>query len=340
MSSSSSLLSSSWNDNDGNNNNISSLGQQSLIRCIPPLSGDNYKGSSGRIGILGGSKRYTGAPYYAAMASLKVGADLSFVFCAEEAAIPIKCYSPELMVAPVYQSKEFDTTTTVLPNNEQIMDSNSHAQQLVDDMVHEVTSMMDKLHALVIGPGLGRCPMVFRAVSRIIQEAQSKHQLPLVLDADALFLLTQPEYWQILTNDSIVVLTPNAMERKRLDESNVVLPDTCVILEKGATDKIQPVNQQWQSFHCQEVGGLKRSGGIGDVLAGTVGTVLAWNNILTQQGSACKDDVPLACWTACCFVKRATKVAFGIHQRGMTAPDVLHALGPSINDMTNNAVNN
>jgi NAD(P)H-hydrate repair Nnr-like enzyme with NAD(P)H-hydrate dehydratase domain len=33
-----------------------------------------------------------------------IGADLAFVFCAEEAAIPIKSYSPELMVAPVYSS--------------------------------------------------------------------------------------------------------------------------------------------------------------------------------------------------------------------------------------------
>jgi hypothetical protein len=37
-----------------------------------------------------------------------IGADLAFVFCAEEAAIPIKSYSPELMVAPVYSSIEFD----------------------------------------------------------------------------------------------------------------------------------------------------------------------------------------------------------------------------------------
>ena len=42
------------------------------------------------------------------MASLKVGADLAFVFCAQEASVPIKCYSPELMVAPVYSAAEFD----------------------------------------------------------------------------------------------------------------------------------------------------------------------------------------------------------------------------------------
>ena len=82
--------------------------QDAMIHCILPLSSDSHKGSSGRIGVLGGCAQYTGAPYYAAMSSLKTGSDLAFVFCAQEASIPIKCYSPELMVAPVYQAKDFD----------------------------------------------------------------------------------------------------------------------------------------------------------------------------------------------------------------------------------------
>ena len=46
------------------------------------------------------------------------------------------------------------------------------------------------LHALVIGPGLGREPAVLEAVMRIIEKAKVR-QLPLVLDADGLWLLTQ-----------------------------------------------------------------------------------------------------------------------------------------------------
>lgn len=88
------------------------LRKRALQECILPLSSSSYKGSSGRVGVLGGSARYTGAPYYASMAALKVGADLAFCFCAEEASIPIKCYSPELMVAPIYSAKEFDAAAT------------------------------------------------------------------------------------------------------------------------------------------------------------------------------------------------------------------------------------
>ncbi len=52
----------------------------------------------GRVGVFGGSEDYTGAPYFASMAALRMGADLTYVFTAEEAAPALKGYSPELMV--------------------------------------------------------------------------------------------------------------------------------------------------------------------------------------------------------------------------------------------------
>jgi len=340
--------------------------QKAMERCIVPLSASSYKGSSGRVGVLGGSARYTGAPYYAAMASLKVGADLAFCFCAEEAAIPLKSYSPELMVIPVYKASTFDEA---VQNEEEIIsieddddDNNSDydkgTEQLVKKMVEEVCSMMDKMHVLVIGPGLGRCPLVLEATAQIIRTAQSKFHLPLVIDADALFLLTLPKYRNnLLSNDSSVILTPNAMELKRIRESagnntdnNTDLPERCLIIEKGAVDIIRPANSALScsdddtnnnAIHiCDEVGGLKRSGGIGDILAGTIGSLVAWNNILTNRGKATCDDLPLSCWTACCFVKRATKVAYDRHRRSMTAPDILEELGPVIDHMTTAEDNN
>jgi ATP-dependent NAD(P)H-hydrate dehydratase len=40
----------------------------------------SYKGSSGKTGTVGGCFEYTGAPYYAAIASLRSGSDLAHVF--------------------------------------------------------------------------------------------------------------------------------------------------------------------------------------------------------------------------------------------------------------------
>jgi NAD(P)H-hydrate repair Nnr-like enzyme with NAD(P)H-hydrate dehydratase domain len=38
-----------------------------------------------------------------------VGADLAYILTAREAAVPIKSYSPELMVTPVYDSADLHT---------------------------------------------------------------------------------------------------------------------------------------------------------------------------------------------------------------------------------------
>lgn len=45
---------------------------QLLQKSIPPLDGTQHKGQAGRIGIVGGSLEYTGAPYFAGIAALKV----------------------------------------------------------------------------------------------------------------------------------------------------------------------------------------------------------------------------------------------------------------------------
>ncbi len=89
------------------------------ISCEIQPSQPSHKGDHGKIGsksvspeafisfflpsavVLGGSFDYTGAPYFAAISALKAGADLAYVFCEKDAAIPIKSYSPELMVSGI-----------------------------------------------------------------------------------------------------------------------------------------------------------------------------------------------------------------------------------------------
>jgi ATP-dependent NAD(P)H-hydrate dehydratase len=318
------------------------LREAAVQRVVLPLSPDSYKGSSGRVAVLGGSARYTGAPYYAAMAALQAGADLAYVFTATEAALPIKTYSPELMVQSVYTAADFDQVV-----KRQELDSDQ-ALALVQDMVDQVVHELDRLHCLVIGPGMGRCPLVMKAVAQILVAARIRN-VHVVLDADALFMLSLPEYRHILSGYSKAVLTPNVVEYKRLFPTSESNAEEMVksahlkhvtIVRKGKEDVVVVVqdddDDKNDATHmiCFEPGGLKRSGGIGDVLAGTLGTTLAWHSILVQRGVASADDLPLSCWTACCFVKRATYTAFQEKRRSMTAPDVMQALGPSIDQMT------
>ena len=81
----------------------------------------------------------------------RVGADLAFVFTAQEAAIPLKCYGPELMVLPMYSVAEFDLAA-----------SSEEREQLVARGVAKVKEALSRVHALLIGPGLGRHPQVWR----------------------------------------------------------------------------------------------------------------------------------------------------------------------------------
>lgn len=346
-----------------------------LSRTIPPLTSKSHKGSSGRVSILGGSAKYTGAPYYAAMSALRAGSDLAYVQCALEASHPIKCYSPELMVEAVYDGAAFDSSAAAdgasLSKNHRGTGGDGEQQQqpqlssdhpLIRGMVKKVTDLMDRMHVLVIGPGLGRCPMVMTAVASIVTEAK-RRGLPLVLDADALYMLCLDENRHLLVggDDEIgdagtdsprpmIILTPNVVEYKRLVDSigggseeelyNVL--QGVIIVQKGCVDQIKYWSgSTLQKMVCSEEGGLKRSGGIGDILAGTIGTFAAWNQILHNDQNLNKgdddkivDDLVLACWMACCVTKRATRLAFMKKKRSMTAPDILEEIGLVVDTIT------
>ena len=204
-------------------------------------------------------------------------------------------------------------------------------RSLIDNMVSAVVEIMDKMHALVIGPGLGRCPLVMKATARIMQEAMDRN-LFLVIDADGLFLLTQEPYRDILGHYENVVLTPNVVEYKRLQDANDgdltrAFPKA-IIVKKGAHDEI--LRDGNQVMVCEEEGGLKRSGGIGDVLAGTLGTFLAWNEILRSRDATV--DRAWSCWCACYLVKCSTRHAYELKGRSMTAPDVLSSIWANVDD--------
>eukprot|EP00580_Thalassiosira_gravida_P017338 CAMPEP_0201667866 /NCGR_PEP_ID=MMETSP0494-20130426/17134_1 /ASSEMBLY_ACC=CAM_ASM_000839 /TAXON_ID=420259 /ORGANISM="Thalassiosira gravida, Strain GMp14c1" /LENGTH=424 /DNA_ID=CAMNT_0048148025 /DNA_START=195 /DNA_END=1469 /DNA_ORIENTATION=- len=383
---------------------------------FPPLTPSSHKGSHGRIAIFGGSEKYAGAPYYAAQSALHAGIDLATVFCAKEASVPIKCYSPELMVQGVYSVEELDTLldqergllealeqckqSNDLMTNEmnemdmlQTMEKLEHSKEKqniliqselkkddqmellverlekmkhleeelqilrkrqqvsVASIVHTITSTFPTLHALCIGPGLGRHPLVFSAAEKVIRKAIESN-LTLVLDADALFMLSLKEYRSLLgeiRGYDRCVMTPNLMETRRLDEATSkemeagesVAEYGNIVVQKGHTDTI---THGCHTMQCKEEGGLKRSGGIGDVLAGTITAFMAWNAILE------KDNTPngnidgkavnrqhiqrvFASWAACCAVKRGTRIAFQKQRRAMSALDVSGEIGEVLGSM-------
>ena len=70
-------------------------------QAIPKMSKTMHKGQNGRISLVGGSREYAGAPFFASMSALRVGADLAYVLTTTDASPVIKSYSPELIVLPI-----------------------------------------------------------------------------------------------------------------------------------------------------------------------------------------------------------------------------------------------
>lgn len=54
-------------------NKMDSSSLMHLVKSsVPALTADKHKGQAGRIGIVGGSLEYTGAPYFSGISALKV----------------------------------------------------------------------------------------------------------------------------------------------------------------------------------------------------------------------------------------------------------------------------
>ena len=133
---------------------------ENVKRFIPPLSGKLHKGQAGKIGVLGGSREYTGAPYYAAYTALKTvcafcinfiinfkGCDIAHIFCTESAGTAIKAYSPELIVHPFIK----DTLPKELPKEEQ----DAKKEAIANEVVEHISPWLKAIHVLIVGPGLG-----------------------------------------------------------------------------------------------------------------------------------------------------------------------------------------
>ncbi|KAG8935687.1 hypothetical protein FRC02_006963 [Tulasnella sp. 418] len=251
------------------------MASKSLIdqvkQIIPPLTGKLHKGQAGRVGVVGGSADYTGAPFFSAISVLRVGADLSHVICGPSAASVIKSYSPDLIVHPI------------------ISDETSSSS-----FKSELEGILQRLHVLVIGPGLGREEST-QSLGRVAIELAKEQDKYIVLDADGLYLIQNEPH--LVKNYRKAVLTPNVVEFGRLCDSMKVPKDSppdqlapllskafgnVTILQKGANDIISN-GDRTETIDIQ--GGLKRVGGQGDILSGVVGTFLAWGKTFEEKNN-------------------------------------------------------
>jgi NAD(P)H-hydrate epimerase len=259
---------------------------------FPGRKKNAHKGEAGRVLVVGGSKDFTGAPYFAAMAALKAGCDLAYVAAPEEPAERVASMAPDLIVYPL-ESEYYVSKSDV----------------------KEI--LKKKFDVLCIGNGLGTEEESLAATRDIVKKTKK----PVVIDGDGLKAVA-PIVGELGGN---VILTPHAEEFRVLfglqgNERNAkkigktIKP---VILLKGSTDIIV----QGERVKLNDSGNpYMAKGGTGDILAGLCAGFMA-------QGV---DPFLSACLGA--LVNGvAGDLAYSEESVSMTASDVLGRIGEVIN---------
>ncbi len=280
---------------------------QAVLPLLKPRHFTAHKGDSGHVLVLGGDKRLGGAAIMAAEAAARAGAGTVTLVTRPAHVSPTLARRPEVMVRGIGGKGA----------------KREELSQGLDDLVtgHSV---------IVLGPGLGQSDWSRRLLRAVIQ-VQQRRELYMVLDADALNLLALMRE-EICPGLSLPqtkwVVTPHPGEAARLLGCNTadVQVDrfaaarqlqqqwAAVALLKGAGTVIASKSE---TDICTEGNPGMASGGMGDVLAGITGGLMAQ---LMRNGHDLVDVVRCA---ACVHGESADLAAADSGQRGMLATDLL-----------------
>lgn len=224
-----------------------------------PLDANKY--SFGRILVVAGSDHFPGAALLCSSAAARSGAGLTTLAVTRDVRLLAAAHHPEI----TYTTSDVATT-----------DGAAAAEHLAE--------YVEAASAVVIGPGLGRAPGTIDFVHALVRvwSQRGRSAATLVLDADALFALSeQPAWWRAL--DHRAVLTPHAGELRRLcadPDADLAGPPWeaasrlaqrwgCTLVYKGPTTSIGAPDGT-VSVWCWPNSALA-TGGTGDVLAGLIG---------------------------------------------------------------------
>lgn len=263
--------------------------QQLLPGQLPQLAGrspDAHKGQFGHVLVIGGDHGFGGAALLSAESALRSGAGMVSVATRSEHVPAALARLPEAMTLGV-----------------------SSANQLM--------GLLEKVSVIVMGPGLGGA-----AWGKSLLSVAANARQPQVWDADALNLLAAGHV-RLPTN---CVITPHPAEAARLmgiataevqvDRLKVARALSqkfnAVTILKGAGSLI--ASPDGRVSRCDQGHPAMAAAGLGDVLAGLVGALLA-------QGLAAFEASCLAVWLHATAGDRQ-----GTLGRGLAASDLIPAI--------------
>ncbi|WP_426233201.1 NAD(P)H-hydrate dehydratase [Pseudomonas sp. TWP3-2] len=256
------------------------------LALLPARAPTSHKGRFGHVLLIGGDHGFGGAILLSSESALRSGAGMVSLATRPEHVPAALSRVPEVMVL-----------------------GTSSANQLM--------GLLDKVSVLVVGPGLGHAGW-----GRSLLSAAANAPLPQVWDADALNLLASG----LVSLPKDCVITPHPGEAARLlgistaevqaDRPAAALAlskkYTAVVVLKGAGSLI--AHPDGRLALCHQGHPAMATAGLGDVLAGLVGALLA-------QGMDAFDAACLAVW-----LHANAGMQQGKFGRGLAASDLIPAI--------------
>jgi NAD(P)H-hydrate epimerase len=263
------------------------LDLESLLEQLSPRPQLSHKGMFGNVLVIGGDYGMAGAAVMAAEAALRCGAGLVRVATRPEHVAAVVARTPEVMARGIQSSLD-------------------------------LLAMVDEANVLVVGPGLGQSDWS----EQMLQVAADSGKA-LILDADALNLLAlergirlEPRSNWILTPHPgeaarLLGLSSTEVQRDRFAAVNALqlaLGGVAVLKGNGTL-----VRSAEKTLLCDYGNPGMASGGMGDVLSGVLGSLVA-------QGLSPTDAAALG---VCLHAAAADIASAEDGERGLLATDLI-----------------
>ncbi len=247
------------------------LEKSDIPALLPKRYNRSHKGSYGRLLIAAGSKNMTGAAVLSAKAAYRMGTGLVDMVIPKDIRTVVQSILPEVIITPYGVIKES-------------LDHGSMIEEKDLGTIREASAISS---AVLIGPGLSQVCYAKELLDVMLKAVSP--ETPLILDADALNLLSNDESLRerVAARGGNTVLTPHLGEASRLLHQPVtqIAADltgaaakltseynACVALKDAVTLAASPDGQIY--FNRTGNHGMATAGS-GDVLAGIIGGLAA-----------------------------------------------------------------
>jgi len=272
------------------------LTHKDVLDLLPDRPCNAHKGNFGKILLVCGSRGYTGAAALAAMGALRTGAGLVYL------GVPESIYEIEAV-------KLTEPIVFPLPDED---------GTLSDKASSVVEAMLEKMDAVLIGPGLGLSAGTLSVLKTVLERAVC----PVVLDADGINLLAAHK--DILRGRTApTILTPHEGEFQRLTGKMTQTREASaaafanihhvIVVLKGHNTVITDGTQLYRNTTGNPGMAV---GGSGDVLSGMIVSLLG-------QGLSPIEAAAAGAWL---HGAAGDDCAAQIGQYGMLPTDMLEAL--------------